>query len=91
LRYIKRTDGPTRLGFAVARDIKSKAKKNRLKRRLREICRKHLDRIEDGLDIVVNINSTAVAASYVEIERDFVRITEQAGIGKNIRKERERL
>lgn len=82
LRYIRRPGGNTRIGFAVARSVRSKARKNRLKRQLRSICRGRLDEFRSGLDIVVNIFNAASEASYEELERDLVRVTRQAGLAR---------
>jgi ribonuclease P protein component len=80
LQYMKKPDGFTRFGFAVARKVKTKVQKNRLKRQLRSICRTHLEEYRDGLDIVVNVFSIATTASYNELERDFVLIAGRAGL-----------
>ncbi len=80
LQYIKKPDGVTRFGFAVARKIKTKVEKNRLKRQLRHICRTHLEKNRDGLDIVVNIFSVAAEASYEELERDYLVTSRRAGL-----------
>ncbi|MGD0622500.1 MAG: ribonuclease P protein component [Thermacetogeniaceae bacterium] len=80
LQYIKKPDGVTRFGFAVARKIKTKVEKNRLKRQLRNICRTHMKENKDGLDIVVNIFSVAAEASYGELERDFLMTSRRAGL-----------
>jgi ribonuclease P protein component len=79
-QYIKKTDGLTRFGFAVARKVKTKVQKNRLKRQLRSICRAHLEEYRDGLDIVVNVFSVATTISYKELEQDFVLTAGRAGL-----------
>lgn len=80
LKYMKKPDGFTRFGFAVARKVKTRVQKNRLKRQLRSICRTHLEEYRDGLDIVVNVFSIATAVSYNELEQDFVLIARRAGL-----------
>jgi ribonuclease P protein component len=79
-QYIKKPDGLTRFGFAVARKVKTKVQKNRLKRQLRSICRTHLEEYRDGLDIVVNVFSVATTVSYKELEQDFVLTAGRAGL-----------
>jgi ribonuclease P protein component len=80
LQYMCQTQGNTRFGFAVARKIKTKVQKNRLKRQLRSICRTHLEECRDGWDVIVNAFSIAEAASYNELEQDFVLIAGRAGL-----------
>jgi ribonuclease P protein component len=84
VKFINRPEGVTRFGFAVARKINNKAQKNRLKRRLRSICRSHLKEIRDGADVVVNILSAALDASYVDLEKEFVAVTRRAGLGAEV-------
>lgn len=79
-QYIKKPDGLTRFGFAVARKVKTKVQKNRLKRQLRSICRTHLEEYRDGLDIVVNVFSVATTVPYKELEQDFVLTAGRAGL-----------
>jgi ribonuclease P protein component len=80
LQYVTKPDGFTRIGFAVARKVKTKVQKNRLKRQLRSICRTHLEECRDGLDIVINAFSVAVAVPYNELEQDFVLTAGRAGL-----------
>jgi ribonuclease P protein component len=80
LQYKEKPEGATRFGFAVAKKIRNKAQKNRLKRQLRSICRTHLEENRDRLDIVVNIFNAASGASYQELEQDFILITRRAGL-----------
>lgn len=83
LRFIRNSGENTRIGFAVARVVRSKVQKNRLKRRLRSICRRHLDELRGETDIVVNIFSAASEASFEELEQDFVRVAKRAGLARN--------
>jgi len=79
-QYIKNPDLETRFGFAVARKVKTKVQKNRLKRQLRSICRAHLEEYRSGLDIVVNIFTIATTVSYKDLEQDFVLTAGRAGL-----------
>ncbi len=71
----------------MARLVKSKVMKNRLKRRLRSICRRRLVELRDKLDIVVNIFGAATTASFEELEQDFVRVAERAGLFRDLPQE----
>jgi ribonuclease P protein component len=87
-QYIKNQDGVIRFGFAVARKVKTKVQKNRLKRQLRSICRAHLNEYRDGLDIVVNAFSIAITVPYSELEQDFVLIAGRAGFNRQLKQEK---
>ncbi|MGD0152765.1 MAG: ribonuclease P protein component [Thermacetogeniaceae bacterium] len=80
VRFIRKPLGNIRIGFAVAKVVRGKVQKNRLKRRLRSICRRHLDELQKELDIVVNIFSAASEASFEDLEKDFVRVIKRAGL-----------
>ncbi len=80
VRFIRKPIENTRVGFAVARVVRGKVQKNRLKRRLRSVCRQHLDELQKDLDIVVNIFSAASEASFKDLEQDYVRVINRAGL-----------
>lgn len=80
LRYKKGREEITRFGLAPAGKIKSAVMRNRVKRRIREICRAHQDGVKQNYDIVINISSAAVNASYRELEKDFLYIMRRAGL-----------
>jgi ribonuclease P protein component len=60
-----------RLGVTVSRKIGKAVKRNRLKRRLREIFRANRSGTGPGLDIVINVKRSAVEASFDKLESDF--------------------
>ncbi|NPV29388.1 MAG: ribonuclease P protein component [Firmicutes bacterium] len=83
IRYLRRKeDGKTRFGFAPAR-VGSAVLRNRLKRRLRELCRKYRDCFRDQYDVVVNIHRAAASAPYEELEADFLKIFSRARLIRN--------
>jgi ribonuclease P protein component len=66
---LQRPDGPTRLGIAATRKLGGAVVRNRAKRLIREVFRRH--RHPRGLDIVVVPRAALLTASYEAIERDY--------------------
>lgn len=62
----------SRLGITVTRRIGNSVVRNRLKRRVREIFRRHRATIRKDLLIVVNVAPPAVSMPYAEIEREIL-------------------
>lgn len=71
LFFVKRkTDGPSRFGVTVARKVKGAVKRNRVKRVLRELLRKHSPHIKDGYDIILMGKSEAPKGSFADLSVD---------------------
>jgi ribonuclease P protein component len=66
-------DGP-RIGFTVPRAVGKAVVRNRIKRRLREAVRCHLDRLNPQWSIVINPRRKAFDAPLAEIEREVERL-----------------
>ena len=62
-----------RLGVTVSRKIGGAVVRSRVKRRLRELFRTNKSAILPFCDLVINAKRRAVAASYQELEKDFLR------------------
>ena len=59
----------SRFGVVVGLKVHKKAvRRNLIKRRLREIIRKHLDEVLPGRDVMIMVNSKALDADYAELE-----------------------
>lgn len=80
LRYCRSNNVNARIGFAVGKKTGNAVVRNRLKRRIREICRKYLCFFEKEYDIVINVRRQAVSASYGDLEKDFLKIIKIAGL-----------
>ena len=63
--YSAPSDDPG-VGFAIPRSAGTAVERNRARRRLRELARKH---VGSGLDVVVRAEGGAVGASFQELER----------------------
>jgi ribonuclease P protein component len=69
-----------RAGFITSRALGPTVKRNRVRRRLREIVRKHQAAIADGTWIVTIARHWAVNATYRELEGEWLRLAERASI-----------
>lgn len=61
-----------RLGITVTRKIGSAVIRNRIKRRLREIFRRHLKNLQPPLDLVVNARPGCPQRAQAELEAEFL-------------------
>ncbi|APC09720.1 ribonuclease P protein component [Neomoorella thermoacetica] len=64
----------TRFGYSISKKVGKAVKRNRLKRRLREICRQHLGSFHPGLDVVIVAREQAVEAPYEELEKEVLNL-----------------
>jgi ribonuclease P protein component len=62
----------SRIGGAVIR--------NRARRLIREVFRLHQHALPAGLDLVLVARPSAVGKSFDEVERDFLTLTQKAGL-----------
>ena len=82
LLSILRANGATRFraGFITSRALGSAVARNHVRRRLREIVRKHQREIVDGTWIVTIARANAVGATYQELEVEWLRLAKRASI-----------
>jgi ribonuclease P protein component len=69
-----------RAGFVTSRKIGAAAVRNRVRRRLREIVRKHQHEILDAAWVVTVARPSAARASYDELEDEWLRLAKRAFI-----------
>ena len=60
-----------RIGFTVGTKLGKAVKRNRVRRRLREIYRLHEAEVRSGVDLVVVARGRAVTATYRQMEKAF--------------------
>ena len=71
--YARKTKRPgNRIGFTVSTKLGKAVKRNRVRRRLREIYRLHEARFVPGTELVVVARSRAVTATYRQLETAFL-------------------
>ena len=69
-----------RAGFITSRALGSAVARNRVRRRLREIVRKHQREIVDETWFVTIARANAVGATYQELEVEWLRLAKRASI-----------
>ncbi|MDP9291716.1 MAG: ribonuclease P protein component [Verrucomicrobiota bacterium] len=69
-----------RAGFVTSRRVGNAVVRNQIRRRLREIVRLNFLRINPGTWLVLIARSTAAAASYRELEQEWLRLVERTSI-----------
>ena len=69
--------GDSQLGITVGTKVGKAVIRNKVRRRLREIYRLHESAICRGFDIVIVARVKSRYATYGELERDFLRLTDK--------------
>ncbi|MFZ4682558.1 MAG: ribonuclease P protein component [Terrimicrobiaceae bacterium] len=75
-----RVDGETRFGLVTSRRVGGAVVRNRVRRRLREICRLHRPQVLPGWLVVVSAKSSAAAAAYEELREEWLLLIRQLSI-----------
>ena len=65
--------GNPRLGLSVSKKVGTAVKRNRVRRRLKEIFRSSTTKLPDNLDFVVLARPAAAEASFEELNEEFLR------------------
>ena len=77
--YLLPTSAPhSRLGLAVAKRVGNAVARNRVKRLLRELFRRHKALLQPGCDAVFVARQGAVDASFEEYTQQFLRLLRRA-------------
>jgi ribonuclease P protein component len=75
-----KNSGLCRAGFVISRRLGSAVVRNRVRRRLREIVRRHQHDLREGFWIVLVARRDAASASYRSLEDEWLRLAKRASI-----------
>ena len=70
--------GAPRVGLTVGKVIGKAHERNRIKRRMREALRLHVDLLPPGFDLILHPRRTVLTIEFAKLEAEIVRILEQA-------------
>jgi ribonuclease P protein component len=73
----------SRFAFVAGRHVGRATVRNRAKRRLREIVRRHLDTIEPGHDCLLVARPALIAADSAALERGVLMLLTRAGVRRD--------
>ena len=66
--------GYSRIGITITKKIGNAVTRNKIRRRLKEICRNSFDSIEPGYDLVFVVKSNVPSISFKKLESAFMHI-----------------
>jgi ribonuclease P protein component len=69
--------GP-RIGLTVGKVLGKAHERNRIKRRMREALRRHMDLLPTGIDLILHPRRTVLTTEFAKLEAEIVRILQQA-------------
>lgn len=67
-----------RVGLTVGKVLGKSHERNRIKRRLREVLRRHVDLFPAGCDLILHPHRTVLTLEFTKLEAEIVRILTQA-------------
>ena len=68
-----------RVGLTAGKFLGKAHERNRIKRRMREVLRRHLDLLPQGFDLVLHPRRVVLTLEFAKLEAEIVRILQQAG------------
>jgi len=78
--WLKLENGTTRLGVVTSKKIGGAVERNRARRLLREVFRMHQNDLKQPVDLVLVARPSIVGKKFTEVEKDFLRVLEKAGL-----------
>ena len=70
----------SRVGLTVGKVLGKAHERNRIKRRMREALRRHLDLLPPGCDMIFHPRRSVMTLEFAKLEAEIVRILEQANV-----------
>ena len=80
LYYRRNGSNENRIGLTVGAKLGCAVRRNRMRRRLREIYRLHEAQFARGYDIVVVARTRAIGADYAALERAYLSLAAKLGL-----------
>lgn len=68
----------SRIGLTAGKVVGKAHERNRIKRRMRDVLRRHLDLVPDGIDLIFHPRRTVLTMEFAKLEAEVVRILQQA-------------
>jgi len=82
--YVKKNNtNTTRIGFSITKKIGKSVVRNKIRRRMKEICRKKFHEMKDGYDLVFIPKKNIVDLSFKELESAMFHILKLANVLKD--------
>jgi ribonuclease P protein component len=69
---------PARVGLTAGKVLGPAHERNRIKRRMREALRRHVDLLPDGCDLIFHPRRSILSVEFAKLEAEIVRILRQA-------------
>lgn len=73
----------TRIGFTLTKKIGNAVTRNKVRRKMKEICRLNFNNIKEGYDLIFIAKKSTVNLSYDELEKSIIHILK---ISKTLKK-----
>jgi len=68
----------SRIGLTAGKVLGKAHERNRIKRRMREALRRHLEIVPEGFDLILHPRRTVLTMEFAKLEAEIVRILHQA-------------
>lgn len=69
-----------RVGLTVPKVLGKAHDRNRIKRRMREVLRRHVDLLPQGFDLILHPRRSVLTIDFARLEAETVRVLRQAGV-----------
>lgn len=73
-------EGGSRVGLTAGKVVGKAHERNRIKRRMREALRRHLELLPPGCDIIFHPRRSVMSLEFAKLEAEIVRILKQANL-----------